>query len=183
LTVREAYDASTSLNDLKTCTRCGGEKPANTECFHVDNSRADKLYPQCKDCVAEYMRGYQRENRDAINERSRLRYAEDPRRKLAHNSAYRKANPTTITDHKRRAKTAFSANLRALKAAQGCAVCGTRDKRLDHHHVDPTTKKYNVSTMGLLSFETFLDEVAKCVVLCASCHTTGHHHEKAAACA
>jgi hypothetical protein len=68
----------------------------------------------------------------------------------------------------------FRANLRILKAAQGCADCGTRTERLDYHHEDPSTKKYTVSRMHKCSLKTLLDEIAKCVVLCAPCHTRRH---------
>jgi len=64
--------------------------------------------------------------------------------------------------------------VRLLKAEQGCCLCGRKDGRLDHHHVDPSTKTYGVSQMANCSVEAIVDEIAKCVVLCVGCHCRWH---------
>ena len=69
----------------------------------------------------------------------------------------------------------FFRNIRVLKAAQGCSLCGRKDGRLDHHHVDPSTHRYGISQMTNCSLEVFMDELAKCVVLCVHCHAVYHH--------
>lgn len=68
----------------------------------------------------------------------------------------------------------FIGNLRILRAAQGCDDCGTSEGLLDHHHTDPSTKTYSVSQMYNNSLEAFMDEIAKCTVLCRSCHKKRH---------
>jgi hypothetical protein len=68
----------------------------------------------------------------------------------------------------------FLANLRILRAAQGCGASAPHGGRLVHHHTDPATKKYNVSKMAYLPLEAFIDEIAKCEVLCMSHHTRFH---------
>jgi hypothetical protein len=80
--------------------------------------------------------------------------------------------PIARRDLQTRSNRWFSANLRILKAAQGCALCGSREEkdRLAHHHLDPSTKRMNVSAMGRYSIDSVIDEIAKCVVLCNSCH-------------
>ena len=46
---------------------------------------------------------------------------------------------------------------------------------LDFHHVDPNTKILSVSDMlGTYGRKKVLDEMAKCVVLCKSCHKNHH---------
>ena len=62
-----------------------------------------------------------------------------------------------------------------MKANQGCVKCGdTRSYVLDYHHIDPTTKEGTIARMvsnhyTSLNNET-LEEIKKCVVLCANCH-------------
>ena len=70
--------------------------------------------------------------------------------------------------------------IQELKASQGCMKCGdTRGYVLDYHHVDPLTKKEGIARMvsnhyTSLNQET-LDEIKKCVILCANCHREWHY--------
>lgn len=57
--------------------------------------------------------------------------------------------------------------------AHPCTECGESDPRLlEFHHLDATTKEYNVSELvnGRYSLERIQQEINKCVVLCANCH-------------
>ncbi len=60
-----------------------------------------------------------------------------------------------------------------------CAHCGVSYPTCvyDFHHIDPSTKLYNVSTM-VSSFATKRDvlfaELDKCLLLCANCHRKFH---------
>lgn len=67
------------------------------------------------------------------------------------------------------------------KSSQGCNVCGTTDKRcLQLHHKDSSTKKHSVATLigkGYI-FKTVKEEVEKCEVLCANCHSIHHYEER-----
>lgn len=63
----------------------------------------------------------------------------------------------------------------AFKATQKCAKCDENDIRcLDFHHVNKETKVRNVSNMMKFSFEKIMEEVSKCIVLCANCHRKEH---------
>lgn len=120
-------------------------------------------------------RAWWEQHRHELAERRRRRYGEDPEhreRVLAQQRSSRKSEAHREVERERKARRRrwFYENLRILKAAQGCSVCGRRHGRLDHHHIDPSTKKYSVSRMAHTSLETFIDEIAKCTVLCASCH-------------
>ena len=58
------------------------------------------------------------------------------------------------------------------EAGGGCAVCGYHRCAisLHFHHVDPTTKSFNVQ-MGMgRALATYRAEAKKCVLLCANCH-------------
>lgn len=57
-----------------------------------------------------------------------------------------------------------------------CIVCKENWKEaLDFHHIDPNEKEYNVSQS---SRAKMLDEVKKCVILCATCHRKYHSGHK-----
>lgn len=70
----------------------------------------------------------------------------------------------------------------AYKVARGCEKCGEKHPAtLDFHHLDPTTKEYNIGAtihMGNpAEVSKVWDEIAKCVVLCANCHRKEHWKE------
>jgi len=68
---------------------------------------------------------------------------------------------------KRRA--AFRKVRDAVKFA--CQRCGTSERQLHFHHPDKTTKRTNPGWLvGNTSMARYLEELAKCEVLCASCH-------------
>lgn len=62
---------------------------------------------------------------------------------------------------------------------QKCVRCGydTCKAALDFHHIDNTTKLFDVSDgvgMKSVTDEVLLEEIEKCVVLCSNCHREYH---------
>jgi hypothetical protein len=76
---------------------------------------------------------------------------------------YRESRKAQITE-KRIAKRQF---LQSLFAGQVCAMCGG----LVFH---PATKCFNVGNADTRSEVSILEEVAKCIILCRSCHARLH---------
>ena len=81
-----------------------------------------------------------------------------------------------------RAKT-ISALRRAMKKEAvrrhggKCEICGY-DKCLDaltFHHLDPTKKEFGLAQGGVThSWEEYLKESEKCILVCANCHAEIH---------
>lgn len=67
--------------------------------------------------------------------------------------------------------------IQQLKKAVCCAKCGEqRWYLLDYHHIDPTSKKDKVSELMLhSSLKDALNEIDKCIPLCANCHREFHY--------
>lgn len=64
------------------------------------------------------------------------------------------------------------------KAGKSCVRCGEAHPAcLDFHHVDPSTKTVNFDKMRRDMFprEKVLEELAKCIILCANCHRKEHY--------
>ncbi len=62
-----------------------------------------------------------------------------------------------------------------IKKKLKCAVCGESDPAcLDFHHLEPSEKENDPSQMMSHSKKTILEELAKCVCLCANCHRKEH---------
>jgi hypothetical protein len=53
-----------------------------------------------------------------------------------------------------------------------CQICGYDRclRALDFHHVDPTTKRFNVAGSHLRSCDVLRAELEKCVLVCSNCH-------------
>tara|TARA_R110000772_G_C12954876_1_gene402657 strand:+ start:31 stop:486 length:456 start_codon:yes stop_codon:yes gene_type:complete len=65
------------------------------------------------------------------------------------------------------------------KLHKGCQHCGykTHAVGLAWHHIDPSTKEGDISSMKkntLTRFKKIVFEIWKCIVLCATCHNVEH---------
>ncbi len=67
--------------------------------------------------------------------------------------------------------------LDAIKATAGCIDCGTTTGRLDFDHRDKETKLFRISQRRDRLISKVIDEVMKCDVRCAKCHTLKHWAE------
>jgi len=68
---------------------------------------------------------------------------------------------------------------RSFKATLSCVKCGqNHPATLDFHHIDSSTKEASVNKLiKNRAFKRAMEEVKKCVVLCANCHRIHHHNE------
>lgn len=67
-----------------------------------------------------------------------------------------------------------------IKLDRGCSECGydAHPAALEFHHLDPSTKKFTIGqSISKRDISELLDEIEKCVVLCANCHRVRHNEE------
>lgn len=111
----------------------------------------------------------------------------DPAVRNAKQKAYSAAHyQKTKEETKQRAKKKRSAlrkEWKAFKATLYCTKCGfNHHAALDFHHKDPSTKTDSVNALVSNGrYALAMQEVEKCVVLCANCHRIHHHDERHAA--
>jgi hypothetical protein len=130
---------------MKICTICKIPKPF--EEFSPRKSAKDGLYSRCKTC-------HRKEVRDG--------YQKDPKSKLEDCKKCRQIL-LDITD--------------VIKAERGCKACKKENDPvcLDFHHLDPTKKDLSIAKLvSNKSKQRMLDEIKKCVVVCANCHRKIH---------
>lgn len=120
--------------------------------------------------VGAYNAAYYQEHRDHLLARQVAYAALHKEEKRAYDADYHAAHSEEARERASRSQRWFTDNLNILKAAQGCTDCVTHEGQLDHHHLDPKTKRYKVSMMVSHSLESLFDEIAKCTVLCSPCH-------------
>jgi len=86
---------------------------------------------------------------------------------------YDKENSARIREEKRERQAHAQVYLLERKS-MGCLLCPRQDLPFHFHHVDPATKLFNPTHGRCLSRERLDAELAKCVVLCSSCHAKVH---------
>lgn len=131
---------------LRVCKDCGLEKPC-----HFMSSFSIKGVPEyrarCADCHRTYA------NRTIKANRTRVTYL--------------------ALERKRAKKLKCVKYLGAVCTRCGYSYVGYLST-FAFHHVDPTTKKFEISQKLDRSWATLRDELDKCVLLCVRCHQEEH---------
>lgn len=67
-----------------------------------------------------------------------------------------------------------------LKEGIGCARCGYNayGAALDWHHIEFHQKEENPAKQLQRSWNAYIKEIEKCILLCANCHREFHHKER-----
>jgi hypothetical protein len=93
-----------------------------------------------------------------------------------------KNNKNKVKDSTKEKKSSLRKQWRAFKTTLSCSKCGfNHPAAMDFHHKDPKNKLGSVNQfISDGRFKAALDEVQKCVVLCANCHRIHHHDERQA---
>ena len=130
----------------KICNTCGEEKPL-TEFNFRDKSKGT-YRAQCKDCLHKRK-----------NELYQTRYKERYKDRLKQNKkAHRELIRSIILNFKLQHK---------------CCICGESEPCcLDFHHLHD--KKFEIGYSMDVTVENLMEEIEKCIVLCANCHRKLH---------
>src|SRR6056297_2569932 len=95
---------------------------------------------------------------------------------------YYEKNKTATTARSRRTKAEQRKKWNTYKSTLKCINCGfSHPAALDFHHV--IMRPDNAKVHRLLanhSYARVMEEIKKCVVLCANCHRIHHHEERLA---
>lgn len=153
-----------SIPETKICAKCGINKKA--EEYTIVKIKRGKYNPhlmgRCKLCKAEdqkkhrkpydpkYAKTYKENNKDKIKQWSKLSYIKRKKRW-----------EDFMKQHK-------------------CSKCGISDYRvLQWHHLDASTKTMTIGANARQGkWDDILEEVKKCVCVCANCHFILHAEEQ-----
>ena len=112
-------------------------------------------------------------------------YCKRPEIKLRQKESRKKARKNYRESHRekermwsRKTSTKNQKDIDMLKI-NGCAICGYNKctAALSFHHVNPQNKLYQISSRTV-SKENIVDELNKCIVVCANCHMELHHSKE-----
>jgi hypothetical protein len=95
------------------------------------------------------------------------------------NRKYYLANKEKVMAQSKATRAIGKAKWSAFKCTLKCTQCGfNHPAALDFHHVDPSEKENLVSKLVSQGcFAAAMEEVQKCIVLCANCHRVHHAQE------
>lgn len=102
-----------------------------------------------------------------------------PRDKEKYNAWFReyyKKNKQAYFAKAARMREKVCAKIDEIKHEQGCKFCQERDPVcLDFHHLDEASKEKSVSRWAKSSsLKKALEEIGKCICVCANCHRKIH---------
>lgn len=117
---------------------------------------------------------------------SRQRWMSDNRDRMRdYHREYRRNNKEQYLASKERYRNTQLAKIKDwfedYSQTMKCSHCPeTHVACLDFHHIIPSTKRASVRDMmrGHHSFESLMEEVAKCEILCSNCHRKLHWQER-----
>ena len=110
-----------------------------------------------------------KEHKRAISRRCYHKNAQKINRKQ---NERRKNNPEREREKKQKYKGEWKEFIDSYKTP--CVICGEPDPIvIDFHHIDPATKSFNISGHTRAK-EKVINEIKKCVCLCANCHRRLH---------
>jgi len=124
----------------KICSKCKQE--LDIESFSKNRAKSSGYNNQCKTCQKSYKDQHYRDNKSSYLDRNK--------------------------ENKTRRKIAFYEWMQD----KFCVDCGNNDVRvLEFDHLDRSNKSFNISTkVADLSFESLMEEIEKCEIVCANCH-------------
>lgn len=132
---------------MRKCSSCKDYK-AVTE-FNKHSSRADGLQTLCKECNRQKSRDYYAKNVE--------KHRKD------------------VGDRKRRWVAEAVEKIQKVKQLYGCSLCSESDPCcLDFHHLGDKKDAVSVLAQHGYSWETIVEEIKKCLLLCANCHRKVH---------
>ena len=136
---------------MKLCSKCQVNKPVTD--FSKDKHAKDGLAYYCKPCASAGSRksySTRKQNKDWY-------------------SNYRQGYKLKYKERKDKAVQLLGGK---------CNDCGGSFPNcvFDFHHLDESVKDMNPSKALTLNEETMLEELSKCVLLCANCHRIRHWH-------
>ena len=143
----------------KQCSRCREMKDLSL--FASDVTKADGRNNYCKECRKVYAANWRKANPNKVKEYYDNVQSKGLRRPREY-SNIGVGNKKYIKESKE------------LKGK--CDYCGYSKytEVLQYHHKDPASKSFEIAHVGARDRELLVNEIAKCLLLCPTCHAEEH---------
>lgn len=193
---------------MKTCTTCNMEKcledfgkeakgkfGVKSCCKVCSSEKRKEQYAKNKDKELAYNKEYRKNNKDkelARSKRYRILNPEkvkesqikfrgsNPEKVAEWNKIWRQSNKDKINLYTKNNRDTRREFLDIIKLEFGCNICGYNEhpRALQFDHIEPKYKKFTISSNPTVSMDKLLEELSKCRVLCANCHSIHSWNEQ-----
>ena len=123
---------------------------------------------------------YYSEHREEMIEKAVQWEKNHPKHKRKYNKKWCKENPEKIRASVKKRQERNRQYAQNYKLSKGCSICGYNKcaSALDFHHKGD--KEFSIAHMvnSNWSLKKIIEEIDKCVILCANCHRELHVKEK-----
>lgn len=155
---------------LKICKVCGQYKEESEFPIHS----AGRLRSTCKECWNKQNR--EKRNPEKERQRGKEYYQKNKARVIERTKQWAKDNPEKRREIVREMRNRRYQEFLKLKESLSCIICGESDPAcIDFHHLDENQKEYQISDL-VMSREKMVEELKKCVPICANCHRKIHYY-------
>lgn len=155
---------------------CQVEKPESE--FPKHGRDGKYLKHHCKECHKIYCKSLPSSNKEARKQRHKAYYEKNREEIMSRTSAYGKANRDQTRKTSQRFRKKRYLEFLEFKKTLSCVRCGNTDYRcLEFHHLDRSSVHDRISNL-YHSKNLFEQELKKCIVLCANCHSIEHFEER-----
>jgi hypothetical protein len=139
---------------MKICGKC--KQNLDVSDFYKDKTKKDGLSWDCKDCCSKKSKKY-RQNSNVPNLSTKKWREKNPNKKKEYNKK--------LYDKVKLFQQTFMKN--------NPCECGVSDiECLDYHHIDQQTMEKRIPSIH--TFNKSIEEMIKCIVVCANCHRKIH---------
>lgn len=131
----------------------------------------------------EYYSEYYNQNKEKHNVKSLNWHSQNKDKAAESVKNWKLKNYDKVKEYNRSSKRKQTKQRRVFtdeyKLKCSCAKCNdSRPYVLDFHHIDPSTKLFNIGDASKKSIKTIEEELKKCITLCRNCHSEFHYLEK-----
>lgn len=131
---------------MTICGYCNKDREEDD--FSWRNKKLGTRNKKCKICQREYAKLHYQNNKEKYSDKSVKRNKEERNKKKLFIDSFK---------------------------VDGCTKCDEDELCcLEFHHIDPDKKSFRLSQGTSKSLELLVEEISKCVVLCANCHRKVH---------
>jgi len=154
---------------MKYCLKCNKEFP--TQVFIEEKKVSLSKRKYCLDC-SPYKSNNRKQLHLLINENN-IKVCQDCNKEYVGGSKKLKDRCNTCASvfYRNRVK------IRAIEYKGGaCSCCGYKKciSALQFHHVNQKDKDFTIGNYSFRKFESLIDELDKCILVCANCHSEIH---------
>ena len=171
------------MDKTRTCKKCGIELPLTEQFFY--KKKNGKFWWTCKECNKNKCKEYYKANKEKLLSDAKKYRDDHVEYRREYQKKYYGKNKGT-EEYKEKVKQYYQRSVelkrerkeeRCNKFKVPCQKCG--DERLyliQFHHIDPSSKSFNLGAkMPDLCEEKLEEEAKKCICLCSNCHDEFHH--------